>query len=179
FGWGPDIVGVALALVGTCNIVVQGLLVRRFVSRFGERFTLLVGLVSGILGFVIWGLASTPLEFMIAIVFYAPIGFVQPAVQGLMTRKVGPSEQGALQGINGMIMALTGILGPLIFGALYTLSTSGRSSFNLAGTPFLLSALLMIASLIVAVRVTRTTQPYQTTMSGWDSVEHPPSADAQ
>ena len=179
FGWGPGIVGIALALVGTCNIIVQGLLVRRFVSRFGERLTLLVGLVSGIIGFAIWGLASTPLEFMLAIVFYAPIGFVQPAVQGLMTRKVGPSEQGALQGINGMILAFTGILGPLIFAALYTLSTSSRSSLSLAGAPFLLSALLMTASLIVAIRVTRARQPEQFTAPGYDSGESPTLADAQ
>lgn len=158
YGWGPTLVGLALAIVGACNIIVQGLLVRRVVARFGERVTLLIGLVSGTAGFIVWGLASTPLIFLIAIIFYAPIGFVQPAVQGLMTRKVGPSEQGALQGINGSIMALTGIIGPLIFGSLYAYFISPQS-FNLPGAPFLLSALLMIASLIVATKVTRVASP--------------------
>ena len=158
YGWGPTLVGLALAIVGACNIIVQGLLVRRVVARFGERVTLLIGLVSGTAGFIVWGLASTPLIFLIAIIFYAPIGFVQPAVQGLMTRKVGPSEQGALQGINGSIMALTGIIGPLIFGSLYAYFISPQS-FNLPGAPFLLSALLMIASLIVATKVTRVADP--------------------
>ena len=153
YGWGTTLVGLALALVGACNIIVQGLLVRRVVARFGERITLLIGLVSGIAGFVVWGLATTPLIFMIAIIFYAPIGFVQPAVQGLMTRRVGPSEQGALQGINGSIMALTGILGPLIFGSLYAYFIS-EPKFNLEGAPFLLAALLMVGSLILAVKVT-------------------------
>jgi DHA1 family tetracycline resistance protein-like MFS transporter len=154
YGWGPTLVGLALAIVGASNIVVQGLLVRRFVARFGERITLLIGLVSGTAGFVVWGLASTPLIFMIAIIFYAPIGFVQPAMQAFMTRKIGPSEQGALQGINGSVMALTGIIGPLIFGSLYAYFISPQS-FNLPGAPFLLAALLMVSSLILAAKVTR------------------------
>src|SRR6266705_3542613 len=66
YNWGYALVGAALALVGACNIIVQGLLVRRFVSRFGERLALLVGLVSGTAGFVIWGLAPNSLVFMIA-----------------------------------------------------------------------------------------------------------------
>jgi MFS transporter, DHA1 family, tetracycline resistance protein len=159
YGWGPTIVGIALALVGTCNIVVQGLLVRRTVTRLGERKTLLIGLVSGIIGFIIWGLAADPITFMVAIIFYAPIGFVQPAVQGLMTRKVGPTEQGALQGINGSILALTGIVGPIIFGILYSISIRPQTPLYLPGAPFLLSALLMAGSLILATRVTKVTEP--------------------
>ena len=155
FGWGTALVGIALALVGACNIIVQGLFVRRAVARLGERTTLLIGLASGILGFIVWGLAADPITFMLAIVLYAPIGFVQPAVQALMTKKVGPKEQGALQGINGSILALTGIIGPLIFGALYGFFISPEAPINLPGSPFLLAALLMASSLILASRVTR------------------------
>jgi len=155
YGWGYATVGAALALVGACNIVVQGLLVRRFVSRFGEHIALLVGLVSGTVGFVIWGLAPNSLLFMIAIIFYAPIGFVQPAVQGLMTRRVGPSEQGQLQGINGSLMGLTGVIGPTLFTLIFAFFIGAQAPFSLPGAPFLLSALLMIGSLILAAKVTR------------------------
>ena len=155
YGWGTTLVGIALAIVGACNIIVQGLFVRRAVARFGERTMLLVGLASGILGFIAWGLAADPITFMLAIVLYAPIGFVQPSVQALMTRKVGPKEQGALQGINGSILALTGIVGPLIFGTLYGYFISPQAPINLPGSPFLLAAILMAMSLILATRVTR------------------------
>lgn len=155
FGWGVVLVGIALAIVGACNIIVQGLFVRRAVARLGERVTLLIGLTGGILGFIVWGLAADPITFMLAIVLYAPIGLVQPAVQALMTRKVGPKEQGALQGINGSILALTGIIGPLIFGTLYGFFISPQAPINLPGSPFLLAAALMATSLILATRVTR------------------------
>ena len=159
YHWGYALVGSALALVGACNIIVQGLLVRRFVSRFGERLTLLVGLVSGIAGFAMWGLATNSLLFMIAIVLYAPIGFVQPAVQGLMTRRVGPSEQGQLQGINGSLMGLTGVIGPTVFTLLFAYFIGPQAPFSLPGAPFLLSAVLMIASLFVAINVTGKAAP--------------------
>ncbi len=155
YNWGYALVGAALALVGACSIIVQGLLVRRFVSRFGERLALLVGLVSGTAGFVIWGLAPNSLVFMIAIIFYAPIGFVQPAVQGLMTRRVGPSEQGQLQGINGSLMGLTGVIGPTLFTLIFAFFIGTQAPINLPGAPFLLSALLMVASLLLAIKVTR------------------------
>ncbi len=155
YGWGTALVGIALAIVGACNIIVQGLFVRRAVARLGERMTLLIGLASGILGFIVWGLAADPVTFMLAIVLYAPIGLVQPAVQALMTKRVGPKEQGGLQGINGSILALTGIFGPLIFGSLYGYFISPQAPINLPGSPFLLAALLMAGSLVIAVRVTR------------------------
>lgn len=155
YGWGYATVGTALALVGASNIVVQGLLVRRVVGRFGERIALLIGIVSGTAGFVIWGLAPNSLVFLLAIIFYAPIGFVQPALQGLMTRRVGPEEQGALQGINGSLLGLTGVIGPTLFTLTYAFFISSQAPLNLPGAPFLLAALLMISSLILATKVTR------------------------
>jgi len=130
YGWGYALVGTALAIVGACNIIVQGLLVRRVVARFGERIALLIGIVSGTLGFVIWGLAPNSLLFMIAIIFYAPIGFVQPALQGLMTRRVSPSEQGQLQGINGSLMGLTGVIGPTLFTLIFAFFIGSQAPFN-------------------------------------------------
>jgi len=155
YGWGYAAVGTALAIVGACNIVVQGLLVRRVVGRFGERVALLIGIVSGTVGFLIWGLASNSLLFLLSIIFYAPIGFVQPALQGLMTRRVGPSEQGALQGINGSLMGLTGVIGPTLFTLIFAFFIGSQAPVNLPGAPFLLSALLMVSSLILAAKVTR------------------------
>ena len=111
--------------------------------------------MSGTFGFVIWGLAPNSLVFLLAIIFYAPIGFVQPALQGLMTRRVGPSEQGALQGINGSLMGLTGVIGPTLFTLIFAFFIGSQAPVNLPGAPFLLSAFLMIASLLLALKVTR------------------------
>jgi DHA1 family tetracycline resistance protein-like MFS transporter len=73
-----------------------------------------------------------------------------------MTRRVGPSEQGQLQGANASIAGLTGAIGPIFFGLVYSLALGSRAQFDLLGLPFLVAAVLMLASVGVAVRVTRT-----------------------
>jgi len=72
-----------------------------------------------------------------------------------MTRRVGPSEQGQLQGANASIAGLTGAIGPIFFGLVYSLAIGYRAQFDLLGLPFLVAAVLMLGSVGVALRVTR------------------------
>ena len=46
---------------------------------------------------------------------FALMGLVGPSAQALMTRRVGPSEQGQLQGANSSIIGITGLIGPGLF----------------------------------------------------------------
>ncbi len=137
YGWGPVEV-----------------LVKRFIKRFGERKALITALVAGTASFIVWGLASTPALFVLAIVVFAPIGFAQPSIQSLMTRRVRPSEQGQLQGANASIAGLTGILGPLLFTFIFAFFISPSAPVALPGMPFFVAAVLMLASAFLAVRVT-------------------------
>jgi MFS transporter, DHA1 family, tetracycline resistance protein len=43
------------------------------------------------------------------------MGLFGPSVQGLMTRRVAPTEQGQLQGADSSIMGITGLIGPALF----------------------------------------------------------------
>ena len=155
FGWREFQVGLSLALVGALNITVQGGLVKRFIKRFGERKALLTGLLFGSAAMVVWGLAPNDVVLLLAAFVFAPIGFVAPALQSLMTRRVGPSEQGQLQGANASIAGLTGAIGPIFFGLVYSSAIGYRAQFDLLGLPFLVAAILMLGAVGVAVRVTR------------------------
>jgi len=155
FGWREFQVGLSLALVGALNITVQGGLVRRIITRYGERKALLTGLLFGSVAMVVWGLAPNDIVLLLAAFVFAPIGFVAPALQSLMTRRVGPSEQGQLEGANASIAGLTGAIGPIFFGLVYSLAIGYRAQFDLLGLPFLVAAVLMLGAVGVAVRVTR------------------------
>jgi MFS transporter, DHA1 family, tetracycline resistance protein len=115
YGWTERAVGLTLAGVGICSMIVQAGLVGRVVARLGERHTLIVGLVFGALGFAIYGLAPTGGWFLLGVPIMSLWGLAGPATQGLMTRLVGSSEQGQLQGANSSLTGIAGLIGPSLF----------------------------------------------------------------
>jgi DHA1 family tetracycline resistance protein-like MFS transporter len=151
YGWDETYVGLTLALVGICSAVVQGVLVGPVVERLGERRTLLVGLLCGVAGMAIYGLAPTGPLFLIGVPVMSLWGLSGPAILGLMSRLVSPSEQGQLQGANTSLTSVAGLLGPGLFAAAFSLLLT-----TLPGAAFDLSALILLGALGVAAWATRT-----------------------
>jgi MFS transporter, DHA1 family, tetracycline resistance protein len=154
YGWDESAVGLTLAVIGVFTIVVQAGLVKRAVARFGERRSLFVGLLCGGAGYAIFGLAPAGIVFLGALPVFAFMGLFGPAAQGLMTRHVGPSEQGQLQGANSSIMGITGLIGPGLFTLTFASFIGAHRDWRLPGAPFLLAALLMAMALVLASLVT-------------------------
>lgn len=155
YQWNTRDVGLAMALVGVCGALVQGGLVRFFVARFGERAALLTGLAAGAIGFTIFGLAPTGALFLWGILFTSLWGLSGPAVQGLMTRLVGPSEQGRLQGANASVSGIAQLLGPTLFTYTFATFINPATTLHLVGAPFLLAAALLFAAMLNALRTAR------------------------
>ncbi|HEY8459874.1 MAG TPA: TCR/Tet family MFS transporter [Blastocatellia bacterium] len=154
YGWNERAVGLTLALVGVFTIVVQAGVVKRAVARFGERRALFIGLICGGAGYAIFGLAPEGIVFLCALPIFAFMGLFGPSAQGLMTRRVGPSEQGQLQGASSSIMGITGLIGPGLFTLTFASFIDTHRDWRLPGAPFLLAALLMALALFLAWRVT-------------------------
>ncbi|WP_428661199.1 TCR/Tet family MFS transporter [Reyranella sp.] len=150
YGWGETNVGLTLAFVGVCSAVVQGALVGPVVARLGERATLLLGLLCGALGMAIYGLAPTGLLFLAGVPTMALWGLSGPAIMGLMSRLVSPSEQGQLQGANTSLASVAGLIGPGIFAVTFSGLLDRRP-----GAAFDLAALILLGALAVAWTVTR------------------------
>src|SRR5256885_9210248 len=155
FGWSRIAVGNSLAVVGISAAIVSGALVGPYVKRFGERFSLVSGLVYGTLGFICFGLASRGWVILATIPFIALWGIAAPAIQSLMARHVDPSSQGKLQGGINSLRAVTGMIGPVLFTQVFKESISASTRFHLPGAPYLLAAVLLAASMLLAIYVTR------------------------
>jgi len=134
---------------------VQAGIVRPAVAKFGERRTLVSGLIFGAVGFAIYGLAPTGTWFAVGIPIMSCWGLYGPAAQGLMTRRVEPSEQGQLQGALTSVQSLTGIVGPMMFAPVFASFITTLSAWQLPGAPFLLASALLVAAILLAWRVTR------------------------
>jgi DHA1 family tetracycline resistance protein-like MFS transporter len=151
YGWSPAVTGASLAVVGVTSILVQGLLVPRFVPRFGERGAMLTGLFFGAVGYGAFGWATGTIPFMAAIWVFSLMGLIGPGVQGLMSRRVGPTEQGRLQGANMAVMAICSLFGPILFTEVFARAIGPWRSWAPVGAPFLLAAVLMVGGLMLGL----------------------------
>ena len=155
YGWDARAVGLALAGVGVGSLIVQGLLVAPFVRRFGEPAALLWGLAFGAAGFADYGLAPTGALFCVGIALLSLWGLSWAASQGLMTRHVGVTEQGRLQGLDGSLRGIADLVGPGLFTLTFAYFIAPDRRSDLPGAPFLLAALLQVAAIALAWRATR------------------------
>jgi MFS transporter, DHA1 family, tetracycline resistance protein len=159
YGWGTRPVGLLLAAVGVCGIIVQGLLVKPVVARLGDRRALFVGIMFGVLGFAAYGVADSAWIVWVAVPLLSLMGFYGPAAQSLMSKRVDPSEQGLLQGANSSIMGISGMLGPGLFSQVFAAFIAPGRSIKVPGAPFLLASALMLIAFAVATRTTRASTP--------------------
>jgi DHA1 family tetracycline resistance protein-like MFS transporter len=159
YGWDDMTMGLTLAAVGVASGLVQGLLIGPTIDRLGERNALIGGLLCGAIGFAIYGLATTSAGFWAGIPVMALWGIAGAASMGIMSRLVGASEQGQLQGANSSLMALAGLIGPGLFTQVFAQSIAPGADWRLPGAPFLLAAAMLVAATALAWRVTRPRAP--------------------
>jgi len=152
YAWDERTIGISLAVVGVCSIVVQGAVVGRVVARFGERRALVAGLVIGIAGQLVYAFAPNGATFLIAIPIWALFGLVNPSLQGLMTRLVAASEQGQLQGALASLRAVASVTAPILFTQIFALAVGDLRGILVPGSSFVVAAFLLIASLAAVSR---------------------------
>lgn len=152
YGWDAKTVGLTLALVGICSMVVQGGAIGPIVKRFGERRALLLGLACGAAGFFIFGSAPTGHLFWTGIPVLALWGVAGAATQALITQLVTPEQQGQLQGATSSVQSISQLLGPLLFTLTFAHFIGPQTPFTLPGAPFLLASVLLLLALAIALR---------------------------
>ena len=156
YGWGPQIVGFTLGLVGLCSGVVQAVLVAKLMPKLGERRMILCGLAMCTVGYLVFGFASVAWLFLIGIPFLSLGGLAGPPAQSMITHQVDPSEQGRLQGALTSLQSLAGIFGPALFANLFALFISDHAPVrHLPGAAFVLAAILVAVALALTARITR------------------------
>lgn len=151
FNWSEIDVGLSLAFVGLLVALVQGLLTRVIVPRLGDRLSVVIGLSLYAGGFVLFGLATQGWMMYAATVPFALGGIAGPAVQGLISKQVGPSEQGELQGTLTSMTSVTAIVGPLIATSLFAYFNAPTAPVHLPGAAFFMGTLLTLLALLIAI----------------------------
>jgi DHA1 family tetracycline resistance protein-like MFS transporter len=152
--WSLGALGATFVIIGVVQILVQTFVVGPVVARLGERGAAILGVGAVIVGFLIFGLASSAWAFFIAMPIFELGGLIQPGLQGLMTRCVAGSEQGRLQGVNQSIGGIAAIVGPAVFPLSFAWAL--RNLPQAPGLPIVIAAGLLLVALGLALRLPRT-----------------------
>ncbi|MDO7849040.1 TCR/Tet family MFS transporter [Hymenobacter sp. M29] len=162
FGWGEKMVGISLTVIGLFSALVQGGLVRVAIPKLGAARAIVVGLLCYTVGFVLFALAW---QGWLMLAFLAPYclgGIAGPALQSTISGQVSASEQGELQGTLTSLMSLMGgIVGPPLMTGLFRFFTREDAPVHFPGAPFLLGAVLALASAGLALRSFRQNPPVE------------------
>lgn len=155
YHWDQGMIGLTLAGVGVCSAVVQGGLIGPIVKHLGERRALMFGLIAGTVGFATYGLAETGTLFWIGVPIMSCWGIAGAATQGLTSRRVGPGEQGQLQGALQSVRGIAGLIGPGLYTLSFAYAIGAGADWHQPGLPYLIGSLFLALALVIAWAVTR------------------------
>ena len=151
YGWESDVSGLTLGLVGVFSMLMQIFLVGRVIKAIGEVRTMILGLFCGAVGFALYGFAPSAIWFWAAMPIASMVGFFNPAIMALMSREIGPNQQGRLQGAIGAVQAATAIIGPLAFTSLFAWSVAPSNNIELPGLAFMFAAFCTFSAFVIAI----------------------------
>jgi len=150
FDWSIAQIGWSLAWVGFLQLLVQFFLTERIIRRTGERGAAITGLGCSAAAMVAYAFATQGWQ-VYAFFLVGCIGALAwPALNGMLSRMVDATRQGALQGGMGSLNSVAAIVGPLL--AAQSLAWGAHHEFD--GAAFILAgSLIGGATLIVLIGV--------------------------
>lgn len=165
FNWSERMIGLSLGAVGLMIGIVQGGLIRVVIPRLGNEKSVYLGLGFYTLGLLLFALATQSWMMFVFLIPYALGGFAGPALQAIMAGTVSPNQQGELQGALTSMMSATAIVGPPMMTNTFSYFTGESAPFYFPGAPFALGALLMLISLLLAIRALKSKPTSSQTVS--------------
>jgi MFS family permease len=132
--------------LGLTLCFMQGLVVRRLVTRLGEPLMIILGTI--FLGVGLWlvSLAAEEhsVKFLLGIMplLVAGFSFVTPSAQALISRRSDPSRQGEILGVNQSAASMARILGPFCGNILF-----GKSVL----LPYQVAAVVIVPAFLMAI----------------------------
>lgn len=121
--WTPTNIGMFFFIIGFVDVITQGLLYTKIVTKYGEFKLVLAGLL--ITGFsylcnaMLLYYPSTLFAYIAIVIYAFGSGLIVPALSSLISRSAPPNQQGRVQGASQSLQSITRIIGPLFAATLY------------------------------------------------------------
>jgi DHA1 family tetracycline resistance protein-like MFS transporter len=158
FHWSTATVGYAMATVGAAMGIVYMFLIRIVIPRIGEPNSVYLGLLGGALAFAGYAFAGNTITMFVFVGAYAVFGFAGPALNAIMSKLVGPKEQGELQGALACVGSLTSVAAPIALTQIFFYFTKPTTPVYFPGGGYLAASLFLVMAALVFTWL-RTVQP--------------------
>ncbi|MFZ1991116.1 MAG: MFS transporter [Alphaproteobacteria bacterium] len=155
YDWKPQDLAIYMSFFGVWSLVSQGVVMPRLAKWLGDRRSIIVGGLVAAFGITAMGLA--PRGYIYGSIAFGWGLFMTlngAATNSLISRVVGPSEQGRLQGALRSLASMVGIFAPGLFAFLLSegIRVGGKP---LSGLPFWLCGALSLVGTLIAIWITR------------------------
>jgi MFS transporter, DHA1 family, tetracycline resistance protein len=147
FGWGPLENGWSLAAVGIVGVIVQGFMMGPLLKRFSAQTLVIVGLISSVSAFTMWGMATQGWMMIAIIVVNLFANTVMASVNSLISSAADSRSQGQTLAAVNSLMSLTAVLAPMAAAPLLAAVSHLPKGDWKIGAPFYFCALLQLMSL--------------------------------
>ncbi len=152
FKWNEAMVGFSLGAFGVLVALIQGGLIRIIIPRFGQKWSVYLGLMLYGLGLLLFGFATKGWMMFAFMIPYCLGGICGPALQSIISSQVPANEQGELQGGLTSLISVTSIIGPPLMTNIFSYFTSEGAPVYFPGAAFMMGALLTAISTFLAMR---------------------------
>ncbi|WP_165064462.1 Tet(A)/Tet(B)/Tet(C) family tetracycline efflux MFS transporter [Paludisphaera rhizosphaerae] len=119
YHWDTRTVGLSFAFYGLLHSGAQAFLTGRLTQRWGNRGTLVIALLIENFGYLLMAVATQSWMPFAICVPLAIGGIATPALQAIMSNRVGEDQQGELQGTLVSLLSLASIAGPVLVTNFY------------------------------------------------------------
>lgn len=151
FNWSPQQNGIALFVVGATSALVQGVFMGRLLQLFGELRLAMLGMLSSAIITISYGLTTQGM-YLYPLIMLNFLSFAaNPALNSLISKSAGDHEQGLVQGALNGINSLMMIIAPLIGAWLLAHVSHLPSSDWRMGSSFFMSASLQLLAVMLAI----------------------------
>ena len=152
FGYNASANGYIFATIGVIGVIVQGALIGPLVKNFTEKRIAILGLALLACSMFVLPLAQRATTLFIV---GAGIGvgnsFINPSINGLVSRSVNKYWQGRVLGLMQASASLGRFIGPLLGGWLLAFNSKHTAEFG--RVPFWVSSALLAVSLVLTTTV--------------------------
>lgn len=155
FHWSMREVGLSLMAFGGMTAIAYGGLTRLLIPRLGEPRAIYLGLGAGALAFAGVAFSQTGWQIYALMPIFAVMALVLPALNAMMSKTVGATEQGELQGALTSLGSLTSVAAPPSMTSLFSWYTSPTAPIYFPGAAFLAASMCLLVAAAVFFGVER------------------------